>query len=75
MIKNIQAKSGLECSYFCMIKDESCRSINFRKSPISDENCELLKTVDYEEPAGSLKKDENYDYYILLQPKRVSILY
>ena len=56
----------------CMLQDESCRSANFKKTCGGEENCELLKTVDSEEPAESLKKDDNFDYYILLQPERVS---
>ena len=55
----------------CMLQ-EKCRSANFRKSCGGEENCELLKAVHSEEPAESLKKDENFDYYILLQPERVS---
>jgi hypothetical protein len=57
----------------CMLQDKSCRSVNFRKTCRGQENCELLKTVDSEEPTGSLKQDDNFDYYILLfQPDRVS---
>ena len=55
----------------CMLQ-EKCRSANFRKSCGGEENCELLKAVHSEEPAESLKKDDNFDYYILLQPERVS---
>jgi hypothetical protein len=57
-----------------MLQDKSCRSANFRKTPTcgGQENCELLKTVDSEEPQGSLKKDKTFDYYKLLQPQRVS---
>jgi hypothetical protein len=33
----------------------------------------LLRTVDFEEPE-SLKEDENFDYYILLEPDRVSTI-
>ena len=58
----------------CMLQDKSCRSANFRKTSGGTENCELLKTVYSEEQPVSLKKDENFDYYILLQPDRVSIL-
>ncbi|CAB4013612.1 Transposon Ty3-I Gag-Pol, partial [Paramuricea clavata] len=53
-----------------MLQDKSCRSANFRKTCGGEENCELLKTVDSEEPTGSLKQDDNFDYYILLQPDR-----
>ncbi|CAB3993730.1 Hypothetical predicted protein [Paramuricea clavata] len=53
-------------------RDKSCRSANFRKTSTfgEQENCELLKTVDSEEPPGSLKSDGNFDYYKLLQPER-----
>ena len=56
----------------CMLQDKSCRSANFRKTCGGQENCELLKTVHSEEPAGNLKKNDTFDYYILLQPERVS---
>ena len=74
MIKHVRAKSGVDCILQCLLQDKSCRSANFRKTPTcgGQENCELLKTVDSEEPAGSLKKDKNFDYYKLLQPERVS---
>jgi hypothetical protein len=70
-MKYVHAESGVNCIMQCMLQ-EKCRSANFRKSCGGEENCELLKTVDSEEPAESLKKDENFDYYILLQPERVS---
>ena len=58
-----------------MLKNESCRSANFRKTDNcqGQENCELLKAVDSEEPEN-LKEDNNFDYYILLQPHRVSMV-
>jgi hypothetical protein len=59
----------------CVLEDESCRSVNFRKTSTYEgkENCEFLHAVDSENPE-LLYKDENFDYYILLQPKRVSII-
>ncbi|CAB3995547.1 macrophage mannose receptor 1, partial [Paramuricea clavata] len=69
-IKYVHAESGWDCILQCMLQDESCRSINFGKTRAGQENCELLKTVDLEEPAGSLKKNESFDYYKLLQPER-----
>ena len=74
MTKYIHAKSGLDCILQCVLQEILCRSVNFRNPLTSggEENCELLKTVDSEEPPGSLKKDENFDYYKLLQPERVS---
>ena len=59
----------------CLLKNESCRSANFRKTDNCEgfENCELLKAVDSDEPEN-LKKDDNFDYYILLQPHRVSMV-
>ena len=73
VIKYVHAKSGVDCILQCMLQDKSCRSANFRKTATcaGNENCELLKTVDSEKPGG-LKEDENFDYYILLQPHRVS---
>ena len=72
VIKTINTPSGVDCVYFCVRDEETCRSVNFKKDTNDEENCELLKTVDSEEPVNSLKKDENFDYYILLEPKRVS---
>ena len=73
VIKSMNAHSGMDCIDICMRYDETCRSVNFRISEnASEENCELLQTVDSEEPASSLKKNENFHYHILLQPKRVS---
>ncbi|CAB4015896.1 Hypothetical predicted protein, partial [Paramuricea clavata] len=54
----------------CMLQDKSCRSANFRKTSGEQENCELLRTVYSEEQPVNLKKNENFDYYILLQPDR-----
>ena len=75
VIKYVHAKSGVDCIIQCMLKNESCRSANFRKTDNcqGQENCELLKAVDSEEPEN-LKKDDNFDYYILLQPHRVSVV-
>ncbi|CAB4010496.1 Hypothetical predicted protein, partial [Paramuricea clavata] len=72
IIKYVHAESGLDCILQCVLQEILCRSANFRNTLTSeaDENCELLKTVDSEEPAGSLKKDENFDYYKLLQPEK-----
>ena len=76
VIKSVHAKSGVDCIMQCVLQDKSCRSTNFRKTATSggEENCELLKTVDLEEDAGSLKRNENFDHYIILSPRRVSIL-
>jgi hypothetical protein len=74
VIQYVQANSGVDCIMQCVVQDKSCRSANFRKMPSGGEkeNCELLKTIDSDEPTGSLKNDENFDYYVLLQPDRVS---
>ena len=77
MTQYVDAKSGLDCIMQCVVQDTSCRSVNFRKTPTrgGKENCELLKTIDSEEPTGSLKRDESVEYYILLQPDRVSTVW
>ena len=76
VIKSVHAKSGVDCIVLCLQEDPSCRSANFKKTETCGEirNCELLKTVDSEEPAGSLKEDADFDYYILVNPDRVSTL-
>ncbi|CAB3997382.1 Hypothetical predicted protein [Paramuricea clavata] len=70
VIKHVHAESGLDCILQCRLQEILCRSANFRKTCEGQENCELLESVDSEEPAESLKNDENFDHYILLQPKR-----
>ena len=74
MIKHVHAESGPDCMLQCMLQEILCRSANFRKTcGGKSRNCELLETLDSEEPAETLKDDENFDHYILLQPERVSI--
>ena len=72
----MHAMSGVDCIMQCLLQDESCRSANFRKNETCGEqkNCELLNSVNSEEPDESLKKDENFDYYILVKPDRVSMV-
>ena len=73
VIQYVQANTGMECILECVLKNELCRSINFRKNTNYDNNCEFLKDVDSEVPKDLLLKNESFDYYILLEPKRVSI--
>ena len=75
VIQYERANTGMECILECVLKNESCRSINFRKNTNYDNNCEFLKDVDSEVPKDLLLKNESFDYYILLEPKRVSIYY
>ena len=76
MIKHVHATSGVDCIVQCLLEDESCRCANFRKMKLVEKqkNCELLNTVNSEEPNERLKKDENFNYYILLKPDRVSMV-
>ncbi len=55
-----------------MREDESCRSVNFRKTSNGDKNCEFLTDVHSERPEFLLK-DEQFDHYILLNPSRVNM--
>ena len=73
-MENIDAKSGAECALKCAEKD-GCRSANFRRLQSCGEikNCELLTKVYSQTPSGHLKRDEEYDYYILLDCNGVSI--
>ena len=75
IIKHVHAMSGVDCIMQCLLQDKSCRSANFRKNETCEErkNCELLNTVNSEEPDEHLKNDENFDYYILVKPERVSM--
>lgn len=75
MLKYVHARSGVDCILQCLLQDQSCRSVNFRKRPAANaeyENCELLYDVESESPE-LLHENDIYDYYILLQPNRVSI--
>ena len=71
-MKYVHAPSAMECVFWCVREDESCRSINFRKASNHDKNCELLKDVDSDRPE-LLLQDEKFDYLLLLDPSRVGI--
>ena len=75
MIKIVHAQSGVDCILQCLLQDKSCRSANFRKISVENDtgNCELLNGVDSEH-AELFHEDEHFDYYVLLQPNRVSII-
>ena len=70
----LNALSEFDCGAHCY-HNACCRSANFRKIPSVDggENCELLHAVEWEE-LGNLQENETYDYLMMLQPQRVSIL-
>ena len=74
VIKYVHAESGVYCIMHCAV-EKPCRSANYNKTATSgrQKNCELLKTVDPDEYAKSLKKNENFDHYIILSLKNVSI--
>ena len=71
-MKYVHAHTGVECVFLCMREDESCRSVNFRKTSNGDKNCEFLTDVHSERPEFLLK-DEQFDHYILLNPSRVNM--
>ena len=70
--KRFNASSKFDCGFHCY-DNTCCRSVNFRNIPSEDgrENCELLHAVGREEP-GNLQQNETYDYFIMVQPERVS---
>ena len=70
MIKYVQVQSWIDCIATCILhKNILCRSVNFRKTGCGEKGiCELLKTID----AGSLKKNNSFDHYILLNTEAVS---
>ena len=72
VINYTHTETGLDCLLLCVRDNKYCRSINFNVTSNSDRNCEFLKDVSTEKPE-LLLKDEDYDYYILLSPNRVSI--
>ena len=71
--KTISAKSAVDCILQCMLQDDSCRSVNFRKISIHEENCVFLVDINSEMKPELLEKDDDYDYLVLLEPSRVSI--
>ena len=71
VINYTHADTGLSCVFLCVRHNKYCRSINFNVTSNSERNCEFLKDVSTEKPE-LLLKDEDYDYYILLSPNRVS---
>ena len=72
VIKFVDASSAVECVLRCVNEDETCRSINFRKNSNCGRNCEFLNDIASEKP-DLLVQDEKFDYYVLLNPRRVSI--
>ena len=62
----------MECA---VLQNTSCRYANYNKTATSgeEENCELLQIVDSEKYAESLNKNKNFDHYIILSLKTVSI--
>ena len=56
-----------------MLNDTTCTSINFKKNTVCEDNCEFLNDLSSEKPE-LLLKDEKFDHYVLLNPKRVSIV-
>ena len=71
VIKYTHAYTGIECIMKCMDEDKSCRSVNFLKKTNFENNCEFLQDISSEK-LDLLLESENYDYYILLSPNRVS---
>ncbi|CAB3998884.1 Hypothetical predicted protein, partial [Paramuricea clavata] len=59
----------MECA---ILQNTSCRSANYNKTATSGKkkNCELLQIVDSEEYAKSLKRNKNFDHYIILSLKK-----
>ena len=55
-----------------MRDSKTCRSVNFLVTSNSEKNCEFLEDISSEKP-DLLLNDVRYDYYILLNPNRVSI--
>ena len=74
VIKRVRVQSWMDCITTCILhKNISCRSVNYRKTGCdTKENCELLQSTHSEASSGSLKKNESFDHYILLNPVIVS---
>ena len=73
VINYTHADTALSCIFHCARDNYYCRSINFNLKSNSERNCEFLKDVSTEKPR-LLLEDEHYDYYILTNRNRVSIL-
>jgi hypothetical protein len=59
--------------YFKIYHADLLTTIKPRLLELEEENCELLQIVDSEKYAKSLKKKKNFDHYIILSLKTVSI--
>ena len=77
MQKKIHAWHDIDCVVRC-VDDTCCRSVNFLKTLDLDEeenkeNCELLHDAFVSGNNYNLiQTDDNYDYFILHKPARVS---
>ena len=77
MLKKIHAWHDIDCVVRC-VDDACCRSVNFLKTLDLDEeenkeNCELLHdAVVSGNNYNLIQTDDNYDYFILHKPARVS---
>ena len=77
MLKKLHAWHEIDCVVRC-VDDTCCRSVNFLKTLDLDEeenkeNCELLHDAFVSGNNYNLiQTDDNYDYFILHKPARIS---
>ena len=78
VLKKIRAWHDIDCVVRC-VDDTCCRSVNFLRTLDLDEeenkeNCEMLHdAVVSWNNYNLIQADDNYDYFILHKPARVSI--
>ena len=79
--KKLQAWHEVDCVLRCL-NDTCCRSVNYLKTldfgkeeDDNKDNCELLHHTVVSGKNNSLLRNDDYDYFIMEKPERVSIHY
>ena len=77
MRKTLHAPHDVACVEKC-VDDTCCRSVNFLKTlgvngRTNGDNCELFHDAVVIAENVSLSRNDNYDYFTLIRPLRVSI--
>ena len=70
LLASLNAVSAVDCISHCL-NNNCCRAVNYKKKG-PNENCELLHIMASDD-REFVKKDDNYDYFVLLEPNRVGM--
>ena len=81
MHKKFQAWHEVDCVLRCL-NDTCCRSVNYLKTldfgkeeDVNKDNCQLLHDAAVSGKDDSLLRNDDYDYFIMENPERVSMHY